>query len=284
MSWPILLAISIVSLSLAFLVQRVLLKKVESDPVVFAIFEPLIAGAIVGAFTLIRGFSFANFSDLLPNFGLMIVLYALGSVFYYTGVKLIEASEFTILFSSRTIFTIVGAILILNERLESLQVLGAGLILFSVVLITLEKKRQKLKFRRGEVFCLGSSALFGLGFVNDAYILQRFDATLYLTLALIAPALFVWVFNPKAALKYKLIFGVKNFPGVFLLAALYSVSGISFYFAYQVGRNAAQLSALDQLATVLAVFLAIIFLKERDYVVRKIIGALVSFIGVWLLR
>lgn len=283
MSWPILLTVSIVSLSLAFLVQRVLLKKVESDPVVFAIFEPLIAGAIVGAFTLIRGFSFANFSDLLPNFGLMIVLYGLGSVFYYTGVKLIEVSEFTILFTSRTIFTILGAILVLGERLGPGQLLGAGLIIFSVVLITLEKKRQELKFRRGEIFTLAASALFGLGFVNDAYILQRFDAALYLTIAVVLPALFVWLFNPKAALKYKLIFGPKNFPGVFLLAALYSVSGISFYLAYQAGRNAAQLSALGQLATILAVFLAIIFLKERDYMIRKIIGALVSFIGVLLL-
>lgn len=284
MNWPILLTISIISVSLAFLVQRIILKKEESQPVAFAIFEPIISSMFIGVFTIIRGFSFINFFALWPNFLLMIAVYGTASVFYYKAVKLIEASEFTILFTSRTLFTILGAFLILKERLQPIQIVGAALIILSVVVVSSEKKRQRLKFQRGEVFILLAAGLFGLGFVNDAYVLQRFDATLYLFFAVIMPALGVWITNPKVTFMAGTIFNRKTLPKVILLSFLYAVSGITFYLAYQIGRNAAQISAFDQLATILTVVLAIAFLRERDNLARKVIGTAVSFVGVWLLR
>ncbi len=69
-----------------------------------------------------------------------------------------------------------------------------------------------------------------------------------------------------------------------ILGVFYAVSAITIFLAYQVGRNAAQIAPLNQTATIVTVILAIIFLNERSDLARKIIGAIVSFIGVVLIK
>ncbi len=284
MNWQILLSFSVLSYAGATLAQRLLLKDAETDPVAVAIFEPILTSFLVCLFIFWKGFSFNGFGAILPNIALMTAIYAAGSVFYFKAVKLIEASEFTIVFTARSLFTIAGATLILGEKFNLLQMVGALLIIVSIVVISFEKKRAALKFRKGELYAISAAILFGLGFVNDAYILQRFDATLYLVLTMIFPALGVWVFNPKAAVKAKVFLNMRVLPKLVLLSSFFAVSGVSYFLAYQDGHNAAQLSALDQTATIIAVVLAIIFLRERDNLWKKVIGAIISFIGVLLLR
>ena len=67
-----------------------------------------------------------------------------------------------------------------------------------------------------------------------------------------------------------------------MLSILYAASAITIFSAYQVGRNAAQIAPLNQTSTILTVILAIIFLKERSQLVRKLLGGLLSFIGIVL--
>lgn len=283
MSWQILLAISIIAYGISVLLQRVLLREDESDPVAYTIVVEFLGAITVTVFALFVGFKIPNnFLSLLPNIALMTAVYAVGSTFMFKSLKRIEASEFTILFATRTFWTIIGAIIFLGESFLTTQALGAILIFTSVVLVSWSKKL--FSIQGGEIQGLLAGALFGLGFINDAYILQSFDSTTYLILAFILPAIALTIAFPKSTKKMKPLLRRGNFAKMAILSVLYAISGITFFAAYALGRNAAQLSALDQLATIVTVVLAIIFLKEKAHLVRKIAGAILSFLGVVLLK
>jgi uncharacterized membrane protein len=67
-------------------------------------------------------------------------------------------------------------------------------------------------------------------------------------------------------------------------AIFYTVAVLTVYGAYQIGRNAAQISSLTQTSTILIVILAAVFLNEKDRLPRKFIAAVLSIIGVVLLK
>lgn len=70
---------------------------------------------------------------------------------------------------------------------------------------------------------------------------------------------------------------------IVVLSLIDIVGTLSVYMAYQVGRNAAQIGPLMGTITIVSVLIAIIFLKERDNMRNKLLGALIVVVGVWML-
>ena len=117
MSWQILITLSIFLYSSSVLLQRVLLKNNKTDPISFAILFQTGVSLVIGLFVLITKGGI-NFPNLLPFFWsvvLMTVSYALANIFIFKSLKFTEASSFTVIFSSKTIFAILGASLFLGE-------------------------------------------------------------------------------------------------------------------------------------------------------------------------
>jgi uncharacterized membrane protein len=85
--------------------------------------------------------------------------------------------------------------------------------------------------------------------------------------------------RPQTVKKISYYFKPKYALGVSVLALCDTVGTLCFFFAYQEGRNAAQIVPLGGLITINSVLLAIIFLKEYTYIPNKVIGALVTVIG-----
>ena len=88
---------------------------------------------------------------------------------------------------------------------------------------------------------------------------------------------------PKSLMKMKSLL----LPGILLkmcvLCFIYAMAMICINFALQIGKNAAQISALGQIVTVLTVVLSIIILNETSRLWKKILGAIMAFIGVILI-
>ena len=279
MSWQILVAVSVVTYSVSVLLQRILLKDEKIDSVAFSIVFQLLTGALILGYALTRGFSSPNLLPLLPNLALMTFLYGAGNVFIFKALKAIEASEFTIIFATRTVWIILAAVLFLSEQFSLVQLLGTGLILSSVVLVSWQKG---LKLSRGVLLSLAAAACFGLAFANDAFIIRNFDVPSYLGIAFIVPALAVWMVFPKSSSKMLPMLKKSFLKKLGVLSVLYATSAITIFLAYQIGRNAAQIAPLNQTSTILTVLLAIIFLGEKSQLTRKLIGAVLSFIGIIL--
>lgn len=282
MNWQILLAISVITYSISVLLQRVLLKNDKSDPVAYSIVFQLLTGILIGIYAIFNGFTTPNLVPLIPNLILMTILYGAGNVFIFSALKMIDASEFTIVFASRALWTIIGAMIFLKESFSAQQALGTILIISSVVLVSWTK--QKFSFSKGFIFSVLAALSFGLAFTNDAFIVNNFDVPSYLTIAFIVPSLAVWAINPKSTVKMKPLFERKTLLKLGLLGVFYAVSAITIFLAYQVGKNASQIAPLNQTATIITVVLSVIFLKERTDLLRKLLGAIISFVGVVLVK
>lgn len=282
MSWQILLTISITSAIGLTLLQRVLMKKEDSDPISFSIVSNLTAGLLIGIFALIKGVSIANILNVVPNLLLMAILYGLANIFIFHSLKIVEASNFTILFSTRALWSIFAAIIFLNEAFLPRQFLGTILIILGIILILL--KANKLKLGKGELFVLLAAATFGSQFVNDAAILESVDVFLYTPMIFIVPSLLLWIIFPKSTKRVVALFTSPKLTKVILLGVFFAISATTYLMAYQAGRNAAQLASINQTQTVLTVIAATIILKERQDTMKKIIASILTFIGVLLVR
>ena len=69
-----------------------------------------------------------------------------------------------------------------------------------------------------------------------------------------------------------------------LLCLLYGLAAVSFFAALQASPNSSQIFTINAFGAVITVALSIIILKERDYLVRKLIGAIVSLSGLLLVN
>ncbi len=282
MNWQILLTISVFTYSISVLLQRVLLKKDKSDPIAYSIVFQLLTGVLIGIYALFNGFTTPNLIPLIPNLILMTILYGAGNVFIFSALKMIDASEFTIVFASRALWTIVGAIIFLKESFSTQQVLGTILIILSVFLVSW--KKQKFSLNKGFIFSVLAAVSFGLAFTNDAFIVNNFDVPSYLTIAFIIPSLAVWAVYPKSTGKMKPLFEKETLLKLGLLGVFYAISAITIFLAYQVGKNASQIAPLNQTATIVTVVLSVVFLKEKTDLLRKLLGAIISFAGVVLVK
>lgn len=278
MTWQILLTISIIATSTSILLQRILLKENKSNPVAYSIVFQILTGVLVATYTLFRGFHLPTLYPILPNLVLMILLYGFGNVLIFKALKSGEASQFTILFATRSIWTIIPALIFLGEGFSLKQVFGAIIILIAVALVSW--KGSGIRLNKSLLFSLAAAIAFGVAIANDSFLLRNFDVFSYTATAFIAPGIFIWAVNPKVTGSMKLLLHRGVAVKLIILAMIYGINAIAFYSAYQVGRNAAQIAALNQTVIVLTVLLAIIFLKERSGLWRKIAGAVLAVLGV----
>lgn len=254
----------------------------DSDPIAFSIIANFTGGVLLILFALTKGFSPAHITEFLPNLLLMAILYGSSNIFIFKSIKLIEASEFTIFFTTRVLWSIVAAIIVLREVFVPQQFMGTFLIILGIVIVSL--KANTLKLGKGELFVLFAAATFGSEFINDAYILQKVDVFFYMPMVFIVPSILTWVVFPRST---KTIIRLTTSPSIkkiLLLGVFFAISASTYLIAYQVGRNAAQIASINQSQTVITVVAATIFLKERKDYLKKIIASVLTFAGVLLVK
>ena len=283
MSWQILLFISVVLVSFGVLLQRILMKEEGSDPWAYSIVFQL----LVGTLAAIYGFLFSEMAFprdvkfLIPNIILMILLYSANNVFLYSALKKIEASIFTIIISTRSLFTVFASSVFLNELLTGKQFIGALFILSGAVFVNLNKK-SNLKFEKGIIYAFLAASAFGFANTNDRILLQHFNLYPYITIGFILPASFMLMIKPSSFRKIKDFTNIRLLRKMVILCLVFTASSATFFRALQIAPNSSQVTTIMVSSVVLTVFLSIIFLKERENVGRKIIGALAAFLGLLL--
>lgn len=280
MTWQFFLTVSILTTVAITLIQRLLMRAEKSNPIAYAILFQILGGFFAGFYTLFRGFTIEGITGAIPNVLLMPFIWAGANYFLLTAIKYIEASDFTIIFASRAIWTIVVAMIFLNEPFAMSQVIGTLLIILSVIIVSWQKTQ--LKINKRTVFAVIGSAFFGIGLVNDSFIVRNVDVPSYFAIAFLTSSILLWMLFPKATREILPLFREKTFFAMLLLSFLTATTALTYFWAYQIGRNAAVLSSINQISTVLTVIAAIIFLKERTSVTKKIIAGLISVLGVIL--
>jgi len=282
MSWQIYLAISVVLISLNGLFHRNILKDSNSDSRAHTIVFLGVGGIIAIVLATVQGqlqLSFPSF--LLPNFILLILLSTPAFVLSYKAYQLIGASEVLIFLTTGKLWNVVGAYLFLHEPLTLQKILGSLVIFMGITIVLFEKKKFTLNI--GAVFALVAAFLFGMNDINGYFILRSVNATNFLIYADLLPVFALILIQPTLLKKISFYFTSKTALKILLLCTLDTIGTIAFYLAYQMGRNASVIGPLSATRVLLSVILATIILKERNNITNKIIGTMVTVIGVILL-
>lgn len=281
MTWQIYVAIGIFLFSTNSLLHRILMKDVKSDPYAQTLaFYGL--GGIIALIIAIAGggFQYQISSEQLPYFAIMAVFCTVAPILAFRAYRDVEASEATILFSSQRLWMVFGSFIILHEVFSLRKVLGTLVILIGISLAIW--KKQKFVFNRGLIYALLAAFSYAVAEIASFFILRNFDAASLTVYICFIPVVVLLFLRPATLKKLTFYLVPKYATAITVVSINDTLASLAVFFAYQIGRNSAQISPLMATQIILAVILAIIFLKERDRVVNKIVGALVVVAGVLL--
>ena len=282
MSWQILLIISIIFLSFNGLFHKSLLKNDKSDPRAQASVFLGLGGFISILIALLRGKLQLEFSpSLIINFSVLATFATIAYVLKYRGFQLINASEVVIFSTTSKFWNVVGASIFLHEAITAQKIIGTLIILLGIT-VTMYVD-QKFKINKGIFFTLLAALLFGLTDINGYYILQTMDASTYQIYFYLLPVFALLLVQPSVLIKVSYYFKLGRAVKVVALSLFDTLGMLALFFAYQMGGKASVISPLSATKVIVTVVLAIIFLKERDNITKKLVGSVIAVIGVVLL-
>lgn len=281
MNWLWLTLFSVIFVSLANVFQRVLMKDDKSNPYSYAIVFHFLLGILNFICALFLGSHISIFSG---NFLMLLFASALWSVtmiFLFKALQLVDVSEVTILSTIRVIVIIVASIIFLHETFTIQKAIGAVIIIIATFLVTNRKKG--IKFNKGIVYVLLMTLLGGLAIVADSFNVKSYDAVFYNSFQNFLSGFFILLFYPKALTQWK-HFAQPNFLKKMLPLAVFStIQGIAYLLALVTPGVTAQVGTIRQASVITTVIFALIFLHEKNNLIRKTIATILVTFGVILL-
>jgi drug/metabolite transporter (DMT)-like permease len=282
MSWQLLTLIAVLVFSSSTVLHRILMKDRASDPYTQTIVMYGLAG--IGSLMLSLYLGRFHYQVTTNQFLLFIPLACFisgGSVLLFKGLQTLGASESSILKSVQNLWVVIGAFILLGEPFSMMKVAGTIVIMLGICVALW--KRNQLTFGRGSLLVIISTLLYSSSDLLSLYFVRDFDPLSLLVYISFLPVIVLLILKPKTVKKIPFYFKPRRALVIVVLSLIDIVGTLSVYMAYQVGRNAAQIGPLMGTITIVSVLIAIIFLKERDNMRNKLIGALIVVVGVWML-
>lgn len=272
-------------------IKKPILKKGgQHDAIAYAMIAALLGGLFASLFYFFTSFRVSDFSAFgNPTFDVLLFLdilcWALGSFLFYPAYKHLPVSESTVITTLQGVFAlVVGLAIFKTESFNILHLLGGGLILVSVFTVN-QAKGWKLDIQT--LLLIAATAIFGIAIVLDNMLIahQYFSSPLFLE---------VWNFGLVGVLMI-LVYPKKlpHFPTIlthkraFFTVVTNTLSTLlSFflvYLAYSKGIVASQANLILSSQTVIVVMLGVVLFKEKGSFKKRLFGALIATVGVYLL-
>lgn len=289
MTWLLALFISIGTYSGAALLQKVLMKGENKNPLAYSAFTQLLSAVMVFVVAIVTGrLVFPESQIVIENKLYLFILlsaicFATNAYAGFKALQHIDVSKFIIIFAFRTVVTIILSAVFLKESLTTVQLAGTGLILVSIILVNSKSARDMFVLGKGGRYALLAAIAVGVGSVTDKHMFNWFDFVPYLTIGFLFPGTLLVLAKPKNILEFPEFLKKDKIGKITLFTLLYTLAALSFYWAFVLADNAALVSSIGQISTILTVLLGIIILKEREDLGKKLLGGVLSFIGLFLL-
>lgn len=202
----------------------------------------------------------------------------IGTYWYMKMHAYSDLSISSILSRTRMIWVPIIAFFLINETLDLLDYIGI-LIIFLGISLTMAPK--KLMVDKGAIYANLSAFIVAINIIITKMLLPYgSNGVILVALALPSVILFpLFMKNEKARITtlFKTNILLKTFSIGLSIAAIYL-----FMLAIRVG-DASKVNAVYQGMMIFAVLAGIIFLRERENIVKKLIGATITIVGVVLL-
>jgi drug/metabolite transporter (DMT)-like permease len=282
MSWQLLISLTVLLFSVNGLLHRVLMSEENSDAYtqsvaftglvgIFALVIAVLQGKLQTSFTVIQ----------LMYFIPMLIIGTAGNIVTFKSLQLIESSEHTILITSSKLWLLAGTLFVLQEPFSARKIAGAVIILAGVVVA--QWRKGKFVFNLGAWFALIAAFCFGASDVLSYLILRNFDANSLIVYFCFASAGAMILLKPGTVKKLSFYKKPRRAMNIIIVSVNDTLASLCAFLAYQVGRNAMQIGPLGATQTIVTVLLALIFLRERDNLPQKLIGAVTVVCGTALI-
>ncbi len=281
MNWQIFVVINLVTASLLVPLQRLLLRREETDPITFIVVSQVITGLLLVPVVLVHGFQLPDLSKYGLVMVAMFLLYSIGHYLYANTLKQVEASVFSTLLSTSTVWVVAMGYFVLHEALHISDIVGTVVIMASVFML-MERKQRKLHLEKSILMGLLVGLTFGVASSMWVYVGKGSDLLTWTMLSFFGTPVILLAVRPKTFRKAKHFLSGKLLVSMLILAVVWAVDNLASLAAYQRG-SASVIAPLLQTSAILSVLVAIIFLHERSRLRWKIAASVVCCMGVVLI-
>ena len=267
-----------------FTVYSLLIKKLlrnESDVKIFN----LLMNMGVGILLLLFSFFTDPLIDIqLGHVLLMIVaslMFSVASTLITLGRQKEEVTKISVVRQTALLWIFLGGVFVFNETISVTKVLGILSIVGGSVLALWQKNTLKPSKEIGYVFlatiAVGINSLISKSIVDD-----NMAPSLYIGIVISLSTIWLMIFlhNPIERMKKEYHYHKAKFiiPSLLLAGSMSSLMN-----GYKVGE-VSQVYPVYSISLILTVVASVLFLKERDNLIQKIIGAMIVFCGIILIR
>lgn len=282
-NWFVLSIISVLSLSLFYLLTKKILNGNDSDPRIFGGVMQLTVGLLALPIALVSGFKFDLSLDTILLLLLVGSVYALAASFYYTGLKKVDVSKSVIFESSGVFWSLLLGTIFLSENLNPNKIFASILIFISILIIS---KKQRLGLGKSELFILLASVFYAIGAVLDNYTIGFSNSSTYLSLSFLFAGAITLLTNVHRLKKHGAkMLGDSGFWKLLITnSAFIVISYWALFRAYELGGEVSILYPITHTQTVLVPIMGMVFLKEIKDLKQKFVALIVTIIALFIIR
>lgn len=283
MEWIQYVFFSIVFIALTRILQKETLKNPAINPLSYSIVYQVINFLIACIYGMISGLKFDQFTNVIPNIVLMVLLHSIANVILFYAYQQEEMSIVTVVFSFSTVFTVLVSVIFFGQEVSITKLFGILTIVVGIFIVSIDQKN-KLTLSKGTLYAFCAAILSGSAFANDAFILSgNRDISTYLVIAFFFPSVVLPLIFLKRVKSVIQALHPVDMVRTFLMSFLYFLSLVAAYLALQISNNVTSVSPLLQLSTPLTVIFSILILKENRNIIQKIVGSIMALIGAYVI-
>lgn len=284
LSWFPLVLIYILTNSISKILQKRIMDKKCMDPSAFSSIFQFNAGIFTIPFIFMEPLKLAGSIHVWLVVGLSCLCFTFCMVFYYYGLKRVEMSQAETIATTRSIWMMFFGIVFLGEAASWSKLIGGGMIFIAIAGIYWTGKTLN-GFSRGHAAVAAYAVVIGIAFACDKYAMGYFSAAFYQFFIYIVPGIITPLIFPGTVAMIKQIIAERANWGLLLLTSfIQAISTLCMYNAYRVGGDLSVVGPMGQTTIIITITYGIVFMHERWNLNRKIIGAVLAFAGILVLK
>lgn len=277
-TWQFNLVAYLVLIVIFFQCYKKAVKSTSNDGAATVLIQ-CIGGVSIVLITPLFPFTFATEPSIYLLFILACIAFALADRLQTTARKHLQVSAISIIDQLVTVFLLVYGFTLFQEPVTDSKILGAFLILVGNVALFYQKG--KFVFNKYTFIAIVATFCLATAFTIDIGIARQFNLPFYIMLTFIIPGILIMLvqrIEPGTVLQ-EFRTGKKFY---------YLLTGIAWSFAVFFSLRAFQFGEVSTIiplqatAVILNVLIAYLWLGEREQKYKKIVVAILVFIGVYI--
>ena len=226
-------------------------------------------------------FKLANDINIYLTLFIVTILYAVTDRLNIEARYGLDPSIFSMFKQTSSVYLIIFSFLFFHESFGINKIIGTTIIILANIIIFYEKG--KFNFNRYYFISFLANFLFAIGMLINVNISNNFNLGIYTICTVLFPALYLIIFTKNKFKYLKAEYNLYDKKGLIVSAFLWCVMLVSSVRAYQLG-NMAIVASLFSITTIINSLIELVFYKNKDRFIQKIIAGILTVVGVILIK